>query len=74
VTPREYILSRFRGDRARKAGGISQRTIYSGAHSFPLATLDAELAAMRTEGVLGFANGLWFRRGQAVPQVKEPVR
>ena len=63
MTPREFILSRFRTASAVKRGGVSTRVIHGGQHSFALATLDAELAALRAEGVVGFGHGLWFLRG-----------
>lgn len=63
TTPREWILSRFRTASARKKGGITTRAVYGGQHSFALADLDAELAKMRAEGVLGFSQELWFLRG-----------
>lgn len=65
MTSREWILSRFRLASALKNGGVTQRAIYGGVHSFALATLDEELATMRREGLLGHAQGLWFLRGGA---------
>lgn len=62
MTPREWILSRFRMPSARKKGGVSTRTFYAGSHDFALDTLDEELKRMLDEGLLGCAQGFWFRR------------
>ena len=74
MTAREFILSRFRGARARRAGGVSTRVIYGGTHSFSLAALDEELSKMRADGVLGFAQGLWFLRGGGSPRSSDRSR
>lgn len=61
---REYILARFRLPSASRNGGVSTAQIYGGAgNPFALALIDAELIAMRKEGVLGCAKELWFLRG-----------
>lgn len=77
MTPRDYILSRFRCASAERRGGVTTARIYGGAHQFALATLDAELQAMRKEGVLSFGQGLWFLvggRGGALPPARGKCR
>jgi hypothetical protein len=60
---RRHIAQRFLLPSSVRRGGITTQHAYGGKHGFRLAELDAELAEMRREGLIGCAQGLWFLRG-----------
>lgn len=63
---RAFILDRFKTDGAKKRGGVSSAAIFGSRakvrNQFSVPELEAELLAMRREGVLAYTSGLWWKR------------